>query len=96
MNKLTYFRKINNYSQQELANILGVQRATVSMWETGTNQMSEETILKICEIFKISSDELLNIETKNDIPKIDDIFISEKEMKIIRRYRSFNQELKDA
>lgn len=58
--KLTHLRITSNISQEELAKKLNVTRQSVSKWESGENSPQIEKIQEICELFKISADELLN------------------------------------
>lgn len=45
--KLIKSRKKKNYTQQDLANRLGVKTSTVSNWETGYSQPSLDTAIRI-------------------------------------------------
>lgn len=53
------FRKLNNMSQDELAEKLNVTRQSVSLWENGQTQPSLENIVALAKLFKVSTDELL-------------------------------------
>lgn len=47
-------RTEHGYSQEELGNMLGVQRAAVQKWECGTvKNLKRETIKKLSEIFSV-------------------------------------------
>ena len=46
-------------SQEQLAEKLGVSNKTISKWETGESNPDFDKIVPLCEIFDISSDELL-------------------------------------
>ena len=52
-------RKLNNMSQDELAEKLNVTRQSISLWETGQTQPSLENIVALAKLFKVSTDELL-------------------------------------
>lgn len=67
---LRYYRKLNNYTQRELANALGISHNTVSAWESGTNSIDVEILVNICGLFNI---------TLNDMLKTEDNFQKEKE-----------------
>lgn len=58
--RLFNLRKNKNLSQEELANILGVSRQTISKWETGESTPDFDKIIPICEFYGITSDELLS------------------------------------
>lgn len=46
-------------SQEELAEALGVSRQSVSKWETNASVPELEKIMKMCELFGVSLDELV-------------------------------------
>lgn len=52
-------RKEKGLSQKELAALVGVSNKAVSKWETGAAIPKTETILKLAQIFNISTEELL-------------------------------------
>ena len=58
--RLFNLRKNKNLSQEELANILGVSRQTISKWETGESTPDFDKIIPLCEFYGITSDELLS------------------------------------
>lgn len=55
-------RKLNNMSQDELAEKLNVTRQSVSLWENGQTQPSLENIVALAKLFQVSTDELLDSE----------------------------------
>ena len=61
------YRKLNNMSQDELAEKLNVTRQSISLWENGQTQPSLENIVALSKLFKVSTDELLESD-KTDIP----------------------------
>jgi len=70
--KLLQLRKRNGYSQEELADKLGVSRQAISRWEMGTAVPDSTNLLHISKVFGVSTDYLLNddYESDNDIPKV--------------------------
>lgn len=50
-----------NLSQAELAKLLSKSQTTVAAWETGRSQPDASTIIRLCEILNISSDQLLGL-----------------------------------
>ena len=67
--KIYSLRKKHNLSQEELANELNVSRQTVSKWELGESCPDFDKIVPLCELFEISTEELLRdkkIEEKTD------------------------------
>ena len=53
------YRKLNNMSQDELAEKLNVTRQSISLWENGQTQPTLENIVALAKLFKVSTDELL-------------------------------------
>lgn len=57
--KLLELRKEKHLSQEEVADRLNVSRQTVSKWETNVSTPDFDKIVPICELFEISTNELL-------------------------------------
>ncbi len=57
--RLVYLRKKSGYSQEELADKLGISRQAVSKWECGDATPDLDNITKLADIYNISVDELL-------------------------------------
>ena len=62
--KITEERKKNGWSQEELANQLGVSRQAVSKWESAGAVPDLQRILQMSELFCVSTDYLLKDEMK--------------------------------
>ena len=58
--KLQQYRKLNKYSQEKLAELLGVSRQAVTKWENGVSAPSTENLIKLSAIYKIALDDLIN------------------------------------
>ena len=59
---LISLRKINNMSQEELADRLMVSRQTVSKYETGESLPDIEKCRMIADVFNVSLDDLVTYE----------------------------------
>ncbi len=59
-NNLTFYRKKNNLTQGQLGELLHVSAQAISKWENGQAEPSLDIILKLAEIYHISTDELLS------------------------------------
>ena len=68
MKILRELRKAKNISQQKLANIIGVSRSTIAMWETGASQPDNDMLLTLSKFFNVSIDYLLGNEQKKELP----------------------------
>ncbi len=69
--KIINERKKNGWSQEELADMLGVSRQSVSKWESAQSIPDLQKILKMAEIFNVSTDYLLKEDMEpeqNDAP----------------------------
>ena len=51
--------------QSELGKALGVSAQAISKWELGKAEPDQESILKMCELFGISADQLLGCGRNN-------------------------------
>ena len=60
--KLSKLRKENNYTQEQLAVILGVSRQAISKWESNIAYPETEKLLKLGELYECSMDYLLKDE----------------------------------
>ena len=80
--KLAKLRKENNYTQEQLADILGVSRQSISKWESNISYPETEKLIRMSELFHCSLDYLLKDEMDTD-----GIYNSKKGM-YIYHYRS--------
>jgi len=72
MTGLTYIREIFNMSMNDLAEKLGVTKQTISKWESGKVQVSDERLSQLEHIFKLSAAFFLKKEfTDADIIEIE-------------------------
>ena len=58
--KITHLRIVSGISQDELAKQLGVSRQSLSKWENDETQPQLDNVKQLCELFKISADELID------------------------------------
>jgi len=59
---LIELRKINNMSQETLADRIGVSRQTLSKYETGESLPDIEKCRQIAEVFGVTVDDLINFD----------------------------------
>ena len=57
--QIKYFRKKNSLTQQKLADVLNVQKGTISMWELNKRTPDILTLIKLAEAFKIDIGKLI-------------------------------------
>ena len=64
--RLKELRKVNNYTQDYVAEALGTTRQTYSHYETGRRKPSTETLYKLSGLYNISVDDLLHLSVELD------------------------------
>ncbi|EHJ56994.1 hypothetical protein HMPREF9318_01811 [Streptococcus urinalis FB127-CNA-2] len=68
MKKLTNFpqklreeRKKRGFTQQEVADKIGINRGSYSNWENGKREPTLENVVKLAKLFKTTTDFLLGV-----------------------------------
>ena len=61
-NRLADLRKEHGYSQEELADKLGVSRQAISKWERGEASPDTDNLIELSKIYGVSLDELIGLE----------------------------------
>lgn len=59
--RLKELRKANDYSQADVASMLGISRQTYSHYETGRRKPSTDMLYKLAGYYKISIDDLMHL-----------------------------------
>lgn len=67
--KIADFRKINNITQMELADLMGVSYQAVSNWERGNSMPDIAKLPDLAKILNVSIDELLSEEASRSLIK---------------------------
>lgn len=62
--KIKNLRVNSGMNQVQLAKRLGVTKSAVNSWETGTNSPSLSYIIKLAQIFGVSTDYLLGVNER--------------------------------
>lgn len=62
--KLAQLRRQNNYTQEQLAELLGVTRQAVSRWESGAAYPETEKLIRLSRLYGCSIDYLLKSEAE--------------------------------
>ena len=66
--KIMTLRKKCGWSQEDLADQLGISRQSVSKWESGMSIPDLEKIVKMSSLFGVSTDYLLKDEIEGELP----------------------------
>ena len=64
--KLSKLRKENNYTQEQLADVLGVSRQSISKWESNMTYPETDKLIRMSELFDCSLDYLLKDTEETD------------------------------
>ena len=96
MKNLYEIRTKKKMSQVNLSVKIEVAQETISAYENGKTYPGVDTLLKLCEIFNVSADYLLD-RTKIPTP-VDNLLVdnlSSKELQLIALYRSLPADKKE-
>jgi len=66
-NRLVELRKVNNLSQEELADKLGISRQAISKWERAESSPDTDNLINLSRLYGVSLDALL--ATDSEIPR---------------------------
>ncbi len=61
---ISYYRKEQNLSQSDLAELVNISRTHMSRIETADCAVSLDVIFDICDVLKISPDKLFDFRTR--------------------------------
>jgi len=78
-NRLQELRKKNGYSQEDLADELGVSRQAVSKWERGDASPDTDNLIALSKIYNVTLDELINGEDEYKVNENDYINFKKEE-----------------
>ncbi len=63
--RLTKYRKKYGYSQEALAEKLGVSRQAISKWETGESAPDTDNLIALAKLYNVKIDDLLNVDPED-------------------------------
>lgn len=66
--KLADLRKRNGFSQEALAEKMGVSRQAVSKWERGESNPDTDTLIELANLYSVSLDVLVGNKTEDTTP----------------------------
>lgn len=79
--KLFELRRTKNLTQDDVAEKLNVTRQTVSKWETNQSTPDFDKIIPICELFEISTEELLTGKKVAEKEKLEERTMTKEEVR---------------
>lgn len=85
MNQIKNLRQahIPKMSQEKLGLLVGVGRSTVAMWECGKSEPDNATLLRLSEIFNVSTDFILGRTDSGETPGLEnEQAITEDDLKV--------------
>ena len=98
--KISKFRKQYNYTQEELACILGVSRQSISKWESDTSFPETEKLIQLSKLFHCSIDYLLKDESEIEHceeelqeEKVEKNVVVQEEAPKVKKENSFGQQI---
>lgn len=89
-NNIRTVRLAHNMTQKELAQKLNVKQTAVSYWETDKREPDFDTIKRICDIFSITYNELLDGNWKNYMEDIKNDFQNKDRAEISEQSKYYN------
>lgn len=73
-------RDKNGLTQEELARKMSITRSSVNAWEMGISMPSPENLVRLSEIFNVSTDYILGVDNRETV-SIDNL--SDEKKKIV-------------
>lgn len=80
--RIRLLREQYDFSQQELADRIGVHKQTISQYERGIRKPDFDTLLALCDVFNVSSDYMLG--NADITPR----YLETEELNLLHAYRN--------
>ncbi len=90
--RIKVLREQQNKTQSELAKQLGITRSSVNAWELGISVPSTQYIVELSNIFNVSTDYLLGVDTTSSISVAG---LSDEDIELIHKIIMHLQNKKD-
>ena len=78
--KIVELRKSRGLTQSQLASLTGISRTLLANYELGRTHLTDDTIIRLAQALKVSTDKLLGVDAKEDITALPSI-------RLVRRMR---------
>ena len=69
---IQYLRKMNDITQEELAEKLFVSRQTISKWEKNYSVPDAEVFVKLADVLEVQTSQLLGVKVDSDVQTIEE------------------------
>lgn len=91
--RIAHLRNNKNLTQNDLADKVGISRASLSHYEKNRREPDYDTLKKLADFFNVSTDFILGREHQNDIETIaahhDNYNWSKEELEEIEQFKEF-------
>ena len=87
---IRYYREQAGMYQSDLGKALGVSAQAVSKWELAKAEPDRDSIEKMCGLFKVSADTLMDIHVLDMKPATVEPALTEAEKSLISNFRSLS------
>lgn len=91
--RLRILRENKGYNQEKLANMCGLSTSTIGMYEQGRRQPDNDTLVKLADIFDVSTDYLLG---KTEVKKYEKPYEDDLEKVLFSKAKELTAEEKKA
>lgn len=91
--RLKSLKNTGKYSQNDIAKVLGITRGSYGFYEQGRRQINLESLIKLADFYKVSTDYILGI-TDEMYPSAGSL--SSDEINMIKKYRMLDGSVQDA
>lgn len=81
--RIKFLRENQQMTQTELSRRLGITRSSVNAWEIGISVPSTQYIVELAEIFRVSTDYLLGVDTSISVPVTG---LTEQDIQMVYRF----------
>lgn len=78
--RLRELRKSKSLTQKQLAEILGITKASISAYETSAKHPSVEVLIAICVFFQVPSDHMLGL---SDVENFELYYLTDEQTSLI-------------
>lgn len=89
-NIIKELREEKNCSQEELGKYIGVSHTSIKNWELGINEPKASYIIKLAQIFNVTTDYLLGITEDYSVNTISSSDLSDDQQYIVNEYNKLS------